>query len=101
MVKSREKKVTNVEAQLLKTAAKQALGGGSGGKKGEGESGTSPVMTYKDKDEQMLRDKLVNKLKEKEVNSSKFLHYYCPKKVMEERWSKVGSWLFNGNLSFL
>ena len=72
MVKSREKKVTNVEAQLLKTAAKQALGGGSGGKKGEGESGTSPVMTYKDKDEQMLRDKLVNKLKEKEVNSSKF-----------------------------
>ena len=87
MVKSREKKVTNVEAQLLKTAAKQALGGGSGGKKGEGESGTSPVLTYKDKDEQMLRDKLVNKLKEKEVNSSKFYTTYCPKKL----WRKDGA----------
>ena len=72
-------------------------------KKGEGESGTSPVMTYKDIDEQMLRDKLVNKLKEKEVNSSKF--YTNVLKIdgakMEQRWSKIGSWLFNGNLSFL
>ena len=52
-----------VEADLLKTAAKQAAA-----RKGGGGRNESPLMTYKDKDEQMLRDKLINRLKEKEAS---------------------------------
>ena len=67
MIKSKEKKVRGVEADLLKTAAKQAAArkGGGGGRN------ESPLMTYKDKDEQMLRDKLINRLKEKEASLPK------------------------------
>lgn len=70
VVKSKEKKVSSLEEVLLKTAAKQAAarkagkGTADGGKTGN----STPVMTYKDKDEQMLRDKLINRLKEKEVS---------------------------------
>ena len=69
MVKSKEKKVNNLEAVLLKTAAKQAASGNKKDKKdGDGTGTSTPVMTYKDKDEQMLRDKLINRLKEKEAS---------------------------------
>ena len=66
MIKSKEKKVRGVEADLLKTAAKQAAA-----RKGGGGRNESPLMTYKDKDEQMLRDKLINRLKEKEASLPK------------------------------
>lgn len=68
MIKSKEKKVRGVEADLLKAAAKQAAAR-KGGKAG------SPVMTYKDKDEQMLRDKLIDRLKEKEASTKSELYF--------------------------
>ena len=57
MVKGQGKKVRNLEAELLETAKRVS-------KKATDASGT---MTYKDRDEKLLRDKLVTRLKEKEV----------------------------------
>ena len=57
MVKGQGKKVQNLEAELLKTAKRVS--------KKASRMGTT--MTYKDQDEKLLRDKLVTRLKEKEV----------------------------------
>ena len=57
MVKGQGKKVQNLEAELLETAKRVS-------KKATDAAGT---MTYKDRDEKLLRDKLVTRLKEKEV----------------------------------
>ena len=57
MVKGQGRKVLNLEAELLETAKRASK---KGNKSGE-------TMTYKDQDEKTLRDKLVNRLKEKEV----------------------------------
>ena len=57
MVKGKGKKVLNLEAELLETAKRVS--------KKTNKLGTT--MTYKDQDEKLLRDKLVNRLKEKEV----------------------------------
>lgn len=57
MVKGQGKKVQNLEAELLETAKRVS--------KKANKLGTA--MTYKDQDEKLLRDKLVNRLKEKEV----------------------------------
>ena len=57
MVKGQGRKVLNLEAELLETAKRTSK---KANKSGE-------TMTYKDQDEKLLRDKLVNRLKEKEV----------------------------------
>ena len=57
MVKGQGRKVLNLEAELLETAKRASK---KANKAGE-------TMTYKDQDEKLLRDKLVNRLKEKEV----------------------------------
>ena len=54
-----------MEEELLKTAAKQAA---KHAKKGGAREEGGGRMLYKDQDEQMLRDKLVYQLKEKEVS---------------------------------
>ena len=58
MVKGQGKKVESLEAELMRTAKRIS-------KKGKIAGGST--MTYKDQDEKLLRDKLVNRLKEKEV----------------------------------
>ena len=55
-MKGQGKRVLNLEADLLETAKRAS-------KKAKLET----TMTYKDQDEKVLRDKLVNRLKEKEV----------------------------------
>ena len=55
-VKGQGKRVLNIEADLIETAKRAS-------KKAKLET----PMTYKDQDEKVLRDKLVNRLKEKEV----------------------------------
>merc|ERR1712110_503585 len=57
VVKGQGKKVRNLEAELLETAKRVS-------NKAADAAGT---MTYKDRDEKLLRDKLVTRLKEKEV----------------------------------
>ena len=57
MVKGQGRKVLNLEAELLETAKRVSKKVNKFGK----------TMTYKDQDEKLLRDKLVNRLKEKEV----------------------------------
>ena len=55
-VKGQGKRVLNLEADLLETA-----------KRASKKTKIGTPMTYKDQDEKVLRDKLVNRLKEKEV----------------------------------
>ena len=55
-MKGQGKRVLNLEADLLETA-----------KRASKKTKIGTPMTYKDQDEKVLRDKLVNRLKEKEV----------------------------------
>merc|ERR1711994_608542 len=55
-VKGQGKRVLNIEADLIETA-----------KRSSKRAKLETPMTYKDQDEKLLRDKLVNRLKEKEV----------------------------------
>ena len=57
MVKGQGRKVLNLEAELLETAQRTS----------KKSNKLKATMTYKDQDEKLLRDKLVNRLKEKEV----------------------------------
>ncbi len=54
--------VKSIEADLLETAAKEA------NKRVVGKAATILAKSYKDRDEKFLRDKLVTKLKQREVN---------------------------------
>lgn len=57
-MKHRENDVKNLEKDLLRTAAKEA----------RGTVAKSATISYKDQDEKKLRDKLVQRLKQKELN---------------------------------
>merc|ERR1719211_629336 len=55
VVKGQGRKVLNLEAELLETAQRTS----------KKSNKLKATMTYKDQDEKLLRDKLVNRLKEK------------------------------------
>ena len=70
----------SIEADLLKTAAKEA--------KGISKAASILSSSYKDQDEKKLRDKLVSKLKQKEMDKMK----NCGEKLRDVREGHAGAY---------
>eukprot|EP00095_Tigriopus_kingsejongensis_P001020 maker-scaffold2058_size21661-snap-gene-0.8 protein:Tk01020 transcript:maker-scaffold2058_size21661-snap-gene-0.8-mRNA-1 annotation:"hypothetical protein HELRODRAFT_62550" len=84
-IKHRENNVKNLEKDLLRTAAKEAKGTFV-------KAATILSTSYKDQDEKELRDKLVHRLKQKEVNRME----HCGERIRKQQFLRPDSNMTDG-----